>query len=263
MIYLLHYNPIISFMLISIVSVVFVILGIVIIRKLLHFENIKEDHDMASAIFNAFGIIYAVIVAFVVFSSWSSYDTTRKNVEIEANKIAALFLDAGAFDDPLKKNIRVAVTNYTKTIVEEEWPLMATGVRGPANSRDAHRAIWDAYMNVDIKTIKNPYMYQESLSQLNSMTEYRRLRRFSSMSSTPLALWLVLIVGGIISVTYTLLFGSKHIKTHCLMTSAYTIINSMALYLIYFLDHPFTGYSAISDEPFRSILKMFLHRLGQ
>ncbi|MGA2553259.1 MAG: hypothetical protein ABSF20_00560 [Smithella sp.] len=218
---------------------------------------------MASAIFNAFGIIYAVIVAFVVFSSWSSYDTTRKNVEIEANKIAALFLDAGAFDDPLKKNIRVAVTNYTKTIVEEEWPLMATGVRGPANSRDAHRAIWDAYMNVDIKTIKNPYMYQESLSQLNSMTEYRRLRRFSSMSSTPLALWLVLIVGGIISVTYTLLFGSKHIKTHCLMTSAYTIINSMALYLIYFLDHPFTGYSAISDEPFRSILKMFLHRLGQ
>jgi hypothetical protein len=140
---------------------------------------------------------------------------------------------------------------------------MASGMRGAKQSRDAHQEIWDAYINIDIKTIKNPYMYAESLRQLNTMTEYRRLRRFASRSSTPVAIWIVLLVGGVISATYSLFFGTRHIKTHCIMAAAYTIINSMVLYLIYILDHPFTGYNAISSEPFQSILKMFLKRMGQ
>jgi hypothetical protein len=40
-------------------------------------------------------LIYAVLIAFVVFVTWSSYDTTKKNIEIEAAKIEALFRDAG------------------------------------------------------------------------------------------------------------------------------------------------------------------------
>jgi hypothetical protein len=261
--YLLNFKPIISLTIISIASAVLISFVIVFTRKIVILEHLKENHDMASAIYNAFGIIYAVLVAFVVFASWTTYDTTQKNIEIEANKIAALFLDAAAFDDPLKKNIRIAITNYTKAIVNEEWPLMSSGVHGAKQSIDAHNEIWDAYINIDIKTIKNPYMYEESLRQLNTMTEYRRLRRFASRSSTPIAIWIVLLVGGVISAVYSMFFGTRHIKTHCIMASAYTIINTMVLYLIYILDHPFTGYSAISNEPFQSILKMFMKRMGQ
>jgi hypothetical protein len=265
MYFLLSFHPIISFTILSIVSVSIVTFFLLITRKMLHMERLKENHDLANAILNVFGVIYAVVIAFVVYASWNEYDIAKKNIEIEANKIAALFLDAEAFDDPMKKNIRTAVINYTKAIIEEEWPLMANpiGPRGTTNSRDAHKDIWDALVNVDIKTLKNPYMYEESIRQLNSMTEYRRLRRFSSKSSTPDAIWVVMIAGGIISAAYTLLFGTRHVKIHCIMVAAYTTITTMVLYLIYIFDHPFTGYSSISNAPFKSILKMFLKTLGQ
>jgi len=37
----------------------------------------------------------------------------------------------------------------------------------------------------------------------------------------------------------------------------------MVLYLIFVLDHPFVGYNAISNDPFKAVLRGFLRRLGQ
>jgi hypothetical protein len=46
------------------------------------------------------------------------------------------------------------------------------------------------------------------------------------------------------------------------MTSVLTVINVMVLFLIFILDHPFTGYSAISDDAFKGILGMFTRMMG-
>jgi hypothetical protein len=46
------------------------------------------------------------------------------------------------------------------------------------------------------------------------------------------------------------------------MTSVLTVINAFVLFLIFILDHPFTGYSAISNEAFKTILGMFTHMMG-
>jgi hypothetical protein len=233
------------------------------VRKRFHERYLKENHEVAGYIFNAFGLIYAVLIAFVVFATWSSHDTTKKNIEMEVNKLADLFTDASAFDNQTKNTIRASLIEYTKTVIEDEWQLMASGGKRSQLGYDKYRAIWRAYLDIDVKKIKNVYIYDESLRQLNAMSEYRRLRWFSSMSAIPGAIWLVLIVGGIISVSYTFFFGTKHLQAQCVMTSVYTIFNSMVLFLIYILDHPFTGYNAISNEPFRIVLRMFIQRLGQ
>jgi hypothetical protein len=263
MTFLLSIHPALSFAIVSVSSATLAILGLIMVRKKIHVERLKEHHDVSGIIFNAFGLLYAVLIAFVVYATWSAYDTTKKNIEMEANKLSDLFMDAGAFADPMKTKILVAVSEYTKTVVEEDWPTLASGGNPPKKVRDAYQNIWDAYLNVDVKAINNVYMYQESLHQLNTMSEYRRLRRLASKSSTPFVIWLVLIAGGIMSVAYTFFFGTKKLKPQSIMTASYAIMNSMVLFLIYILDHPFTGYSAISNEPFQAILKGFLHRLGQ
>jgi len=258
---LLYLHPATSFTIVSIVATTAISIMLICTRKTIRIEWLKENHDLAAAIYNAFGLIYAVLVAFVVYASWNSYDTTKRNIEIEANKIAALYLDASAFDEPLKTNIRVAIANYTQAIIDE-WPLLANGMKGTQKSSDAHWEIWNAYLNINTN-MKNIYLYEESLRQLNTMTEYRRLRRFASKESTPEAIWIVLLVGGVISPLFTLFFGTKHIKTHCVMTAAYTVINAMVLYLIFIFSHPFTGSCAVSDAPFKSIQKMYEKQKGK
>lgn len=260
--FLLNIHPAISFTIVSIVCVAIALLGLLIVRKYFHETHLKENHEVASVIFNAFGLIYAVLVAFVVYTSWNSYDSAVRYVEMEVNKISSLFFDAEAFDEPMKTQIRVALTEYTQAVVEEEWLVIAGGGRIGRKALEAQRKIFSAYTNVDVREIKNIYLYQESLNQLNAMSEYRRLRLFSSRSSTPFEIWFVLIVGGTMSVLYTYFFGTKHFKAQCIMTAAYTIMISISLYLIYIFSHPFVGYGAVSSEPFNTMLQVFLRRLG-
>jgi hypothetical protein len=182
---------------------------------------------------------------------------------MEAAKLSDLYADAGAFEEPIKQNIRQAITEYTETIVQKEWPAMKTGERRDRETREmmreAYNKLWQVYLENSEKCIrKSPLMYEESMRQLNSMAEYRRLRRFGMRASTPLAIWIVLIGGGIIAVAYTLLFWSKHFWAQCAMTTAYTTLNSMVLYLIYILDHPFMGHTSIPSDPFNTVLRTFV-----
>jgi hypothetical protein len=260
--FLLNLHPLISFSLIALVSIAFSIIGLKMVRKKFPHEYLKEHHEVTGIIFNAFELIYAVLVAFVVFATWGAYDESEKNVEMEANKLSDMFLDANAFPDSMKKDIRVAITDYTKAVIEQEWPIMQKGEKTPQSVIEALKKIWSAYQKVDARTINNPQMYEESLRQLNSMSEYRRLRWLASRKTTPGVIWMVLISGAVASVGYTFLLGTRHIKVQYIMTSVLAIINVMVLFLIYILDHPFTGYSSISDNAFRTVLGMFQHMLG-
>lgn len=261
--FLLHCHPALSFTIVTLSSVALAVLGLILVRKSFKEQHLKENHEVASMIFNAYGLLYAVLMAFVVYAAWNCYDTTKKNVEMEVNKLADLYMDAAAFDSTMKERIRMAITKYTKAVVEEEWPMMERGGRTPQGTRETLQDIWDAYINVDVKAIKNPAMYEESLRQLNTMSEYRRLRRFAAKSYIPPIIWLVLIAGGVISVAFTFFFGTRYLTAQCAMTGVYTALNSMVLFLIYILDHPFAGYSAISSEPFKVVLRVFVNRLGQ
>jgi len=66
---------------------------------------------------------------------------------------------------------------------------------------------------------------------------------------------LVLLVGGVITVLYTYLFGAKNIRAQYLMISALTVTISWILLLIYILDHPFTGVSKVSTKSFAQVIE--------
>ncbi|MGA2668824.1 MAG: DUF4239 domain-containing protein [Ignavibacteria bacterium] len=260
--FLLDLHPLISFPIVCIVCVVITVYSLKFVRKRFHEEQLRENHEVAGIVFNAFGLVFAVLVAFVVFATWTSYDSSKQSVEMEAEKLSDLYLDADAFPDSMKKEIRVAITEYTRAVVEQEWPVMAEGGRMPQAVIEALRRIWNVFLNVDVKSLPNTHIYDESLKQLNSMSENRRSRWFASRASMPGVIWLVLIAGGAISVVYTFFFGIKRAGAHYLMTGVLTVINAMVLFLIFILNHPFSGYNAISSDPLRSVLFMFQRMLG-
>ena len=103
MTFLLNYHPAISFSIVAVVCVAVSLVGMRLVRMRISAEQLKENHEVAGYIFNAFGLIYAVLLAFVVFAVWTSYDNAKQNTEMEANKLSDLFLDANAFPDTMKK----------------------------------------------------------------------------------------------------------------------------------------------------------------
>src|SRR6184192_4717497 len=96
----------ISFFIVSAVTTFIALVGLHFVRKKYSTEVLKENHEVAAIIFNAFGLFYGVIMAFVVFVTWSGYDDATKNLQMEANEVDDLFHIAKAFPDPAHKIIQ-------------------------------------------------------------------------------------------------------------------------------------------------------------
>ena len=73
------------------------------------------------------------------------------------------------------------------------------------------------------------------------MTEHRRMRELQSGTKLPPILWMVLIVGGIITTLSSCLFGTENFKLHCVQVISLTLLLSLALVAIADIDRPFQG----------------------
>src|SRR5512138_859465 len=110
-----------SFTLVCIITVGLSLLGLMFVRKRFPHEKIKDNHDTASVIFNAYGLLYAVMVAFVVYVTWGTYDTATKDVEMEANQLMNLYYTSQAYPDSVSKDLQKKLLNYTDDIYNVEW----------------------------------------------------------------------------------------------------------------------------------------------
>jgi hypothetical protein len=79
---------ILGFLIVAIYVLV-AILGLFIIREYLPHEKCKNHNDVDGFIFAAIGVIYAVLLAFIVIVTWGSFDKASEITSKEANSIAS------------------------------------------------------------------------------------------------------------------------------------------------------------------------------
>jgi len=79
----------------------------------------------------------------------------------------------------------------------------------------------------------------------------------SSRSGLPVALWVLLIGGGIIAVGFTYLFGIESARTQILMIASLAGLIGFILFLIISLDFPFSGDLRIEPEAIKNVIEMW------
>lgn len=253
--FLLNWPWALSFFFVSAVTTTIAVLGLYLVRKKYPADVLKENHEVAAIIFNAFGVLYAVVVAFVVFVTWNGYDEATKNLQLEASQVLDIFHSATAFPDPASKIIQDGLIDYTNSVHNDELRRMAGGDIG-IYSTGSLRNLIAVFDGMNDKSLPNRELYMESLRRINNLAEYRRLRIFAGNDTVPPMVWLILLVGGLITVSYTYFFGVRNIRGQYIMTSALTIMISLILFLVYVLDHPFTGTGRVSAKPFSEAMEL-------
>ncbi len=253
--FLLNLPPPISFLIVSAGATAVALAGLHLVRRKYSAEVLKENHEVAAIIFNAFGLFYGVMVAFVVFVTWSGYDDATKNLQMEANEVDDLFHITQTFPDPARTMIRQGLMDYTASVYNDELKRMSQGEISLHSNRAMARLI-TVFYKMDEKSVPNRELYAEALKGLNSLAQHRRLRIFAGNDTVPPVIWLVILVGGVIAASYTYFFGMKNIKAQYMMTATLTVTITLILFLIYVLDHPFTGTSRVSVEPLKEVMEI-------
>src|SRR5882672_6305305 len=101
--FLLQLTPPVSFFIVSAITTFLSLAGLYLVRRKYSAEVLKENHEVAAIIFNAFGLFYGVLIAFVVFVTWNGYDDATKNLQLEANEVADIFHITQVFPDPARE----------------------------------------------------------------------------------------------------------------------------------------------------------------
>ena len=198
--FLLQLSPPISFFIVSAITTFLALAGLYLVRRKYSAEVLKENHEVAAIIFNAFGLFYGVLVAFVVFVTWGGYDDATKNLQMEASEALDIFHTAGTFPDSPKKIIQQGVRDYVSAVYNDEVPKLAQGDL-QLYSGGAHNSLRILFAQVDSSSIPNRELYGETLRCLNNLAQYRRMRIFAGNNTVPPVIWLVLLVGGVFAVS--------------------------------------------------------------
>jgi hypothetical protein len=121
--FLLQLPPPISFFIVSAITTFVALAGLRVVRKKYSAEVLRDNHEVAAIIFNAFGLFYGVMLAFVVFVTWSGYDEATKNLQLEASEALDIFHSAEAFPDPAKSTIQQGLREYVSSVYNDEMAV--------------------------------------------------------------------------------------------------------------------------------------------
>jgi hypothetical protein len=230
--------------------------GLILVRRSVTLSDLEEHHDVAGFILAVVGVVYAVLLAFVVVIAWQQFEDARDDVDREATVATAIYRDAGVLTD-IGPDARPAIRRYVQLVVDREWERMArVHLEDVATDRALHD-VWLAFRALEPRTKSDEAFYDEAISSLHDASELRRQRIATSGRELPAALWGVLIIGGIISVGFTYFFGVRSFAAQALMVSALAALIGLVIALILSLDLPFTGSVGVGPDAMRGALTEF------
>jgi hypothetical protein len=88
--------------------------------------------------------------------------------------------------------------------------------------------IRESIQRLNPSTDAEQVLYDQGLEQVHQLADDRRARLLESEAGLPSILWFVLLVGGIVVVGFTYLFGLENDTSHILMVAALGLVISLA-----------------------------------
>lgn len=244
----------------------FTITGLLLVRKRVPVQELRANHEVGAVILTVVAQVYAVLLSFIVIVVWGQYTDTEMTTMREASSIGSMYWLAQGLPDAERREVQISLRNYTQAVVTEEWPLMAQGVdlnNLPDQAWIEHDDIWLEINTLSPTTPKETNVQMELLEEMRTLDQDRRMRLLSAQRRMPGLMWVILLGGGVITVAYTYLFGSKHIWVQAGMTIGMVAVFGLILILIAELDTPFSGHVQIHPTGFQSLLNLmnlFLNR---
>jgi hypothetical protein len=243
------------------VAVVVAVGGLVLVQRLVPTERRKQHNDVAGFIYAVLGVSYAVLLGLMLIAVWEKWDTADTLTVDEANELAGIFWWAHALPQPEGRHIQELVRSYARVVIEEEWPLMAQGRSSPkawATLDELRGTILALQPPKGAKQTGYDQMrYEEMLQQLHDLGNARRERLLAAEQGLPAILWVVLILGGVITVGFTYLFGLENSLVHLIMVGLLALIISMSLFTVAALDYPFRDDIHIHPSAYENDLERF------
>ena len=199
-----------------------------------------NDGDRASGVFGVLATGFSVLLGFIVFLAFTSYDESRRGAEDEALAVAQQFQTAQFLPTETGLQAGDELVCYARSIVYLEWPRMKDGTIGD-RINPWGVALFRTLKAADPSTPTEQSAYDKWLDQTSERELARQARLHAADGVIPSPVWIVLFLIALVIFGYMLFFadsGERAIVQATLIGSVAIVIGAM-LVAISVLDAPF------------------------
>jgi hypothetical protein len=121
----------------------------------------------------------------------------------------------------------------------------------------------NAVCNYEPKTEKEQAIYGSELSAVSEFWNHRRTRVVIAMHGVPALEWVVLLIGGVLTVSFTYFFKLEHLNIQVIMTAMVAMIIALCLFLVLMFGYPFSGELTVSPDSFKITRAIIAYQAGR
>ena len=232
-----------------------------VFRKAVSRHRLLPSHDVAGFLIAIVGVIYAVVLGFVVVNVWVAFDNAQRTADLEAGDLAEAFTLTPNFPNPTRSRLQKLMADYAFEVRDDEWPML----REDRQDLTARKYLIEAYatlVNEPIRekesigdALKQYLLQQHSFDRLQSVGIQRRERLIDAGSGLDQTLYLALVTGGIIVLAFSFLFGVENQALQLTMTAFLAASIGLLFSIIVSLDRPYSGSIRVNSEAWTLVIE--------
>jgi len=238
--------------------------ALLLVRRRAPEGSFFADGDRAAGVFGVLATGFSVLLGFIIFLGFESYDQSRSGAEQEAVVVLQQLENAQFFPQPARGQLTAELVCYGRSVVNQEWDRMRAGSQGDALNP------WGVRMFRTLRTVRprtdtQQSAYDKWLDQTSAREEARQDRIHGAVGVIPTTLWIVLFFIAAVIFVFMLFFadrGERAIVQGVLIGSVVAVIAALLL-VLRSLDEPFhNGVGGLQPVAMQRTLRMADEALG-
>jgi hypothetical protein len=199
-----------------------------------------EDGDRAAGVFGVLATGFAVLLGFVVFLAFESFDTSRSGAEREAEIVTQQLETAQLMPPAIRASLSGELVCYARAVVHQEWPRMEGGT-GSDELNPWTVVMFRTLQTSEPRSASEQAAYSKWLDQRSDRQDARIDRVHGAEGVIPTPLWSVLFLSALVIFGFMLLFADSGERAfvQATMMGGVTLVITSTLLLLWFLDNPF------------------------
>ncbi len=230
----------------------------ILFRRLVPYNKLVAHNNVAGFMIAVIGVIYAVLLAFIVIVVWEQYNDADARYGQEVAAISDMDSYARTLDEPQRTAVRAMVRHYIRLMIEDEWPAMHTGGQSAA----ASQVLADLSTSIEgprPTAFRAALIQDQMVRALRTASDNRQRRLSDNQNTLPQVMWTALLAGAVVTVGFGFLFGVQNFRVQLAMTGSVALLIALSFTLLIELDFPFRRDAAIGVDRWQYLQ----HSLGR
>ncbi len=230
--------------------------ALLIVRKYIALEFRYKENTAIVSCSALLGIIYAVLVGFIILYQFGSFDKAEKSENTEGVLLHSIYHNSKLLSAPHNTNLQTLVIAYAKNAVDYEWPALNASKKINANGR-----IIIENMVKEIQSINAVSLNKISINLITDLQQeigqlFKEHHQRTAIILTILNghTWFVILLATLFTFGINFFLGMEF-RLHIFCLALIATILSSIIYLIVGLDRPYQGDFAVHPDTIETVLE--------